>query len=343
MSINNKPTISVILPTYNRLNRLRQVLTALENQTYPLEDVEVIVVADGCRDGTVEYLHTLKTPLRLRVDASVNQGVAAARNRGIHQATGELVVFIDDDVLPTPALLAEHQRVHADSSAELVVLGPMLNPPDFKLSSWVAWEQAMLMKQYTDMQAGHWQPTPRQFYTGNASLARRHLLAVGGFDETFRRAEDVELAYRLEQQGLRFVFHPEAIGYHYAERSFRSWLDIPYIYGRNDVIFTQSRGQSWLLPTVMREFHQRNRQIRRMVRVCVGRAPLTAGALAALGLAAMTGNRLGLARLSQMAHSGIFNLRYYQGITDELGGRSPFLRQLDGSPPAPYSPDNVTI
>ena len=78
-----------------------------------------------------------------------------------------------------------------------VVMGPMLTPNDFAMPAWVAWEQAMLMKQYDDMNAGNWQPTARQFYTGNTSLARQHLIQTGGFDTSFRRGEDVELAYRL--------------------------------------------------------------------------------------------------------------------------------------------------
>ena len=68
----------------------------------------------------------------------------------------------------------------------------------------------------------------------NTSLGSHHIL--GGFDASFRRAEDVELAYRLAKQGLRFLFNPKAIGYHVAERSFNSWIAIPYAYGRNYVI-----------------------------------------------------------------------------------------------------------
>lgn len=333
----NTPAVSVVLPTYNRLNRLKQVLAGLSNQDYPCSDFEVIVIADGCRDGTVAYMRSLKTPLRLTLLVHENSGVAAARNRGLAQAGGEVVLFLDDDVAPTPRLIAEHMRLHAERPAELVVLGPMLIPADFALSSWVLWEQRMLAKQYASMIAGDWQPTARQFYTGNASVARQRLLAVGGFDETFRRAEDVELAYRLERHGVRFVFNPEAIGYHYAERSFRAWLEIPYAYGRNDVIFTRDRGQTWLLPTVLSELRQRNRLTRLLVHACVGRARCYSGALAALKLAADLGRGLGREQLVQSAYSGIFNLRYYQGIADELGGRAGFLAHLHSPLPDAYA------
>jgi hypothetical protein len=196
------------------------------------------------------------------------------------------------------------------------------------MSPWVRWEQAMLTKQYQAMLSGKYEPSARQFYTGNTSLARIHLIAAGGFDADFRRAEDVELAYRLAQRGLKFVFNPNAIGYHYAERSFRSWMEIPYIYGRNDVIFTRDRHQHWLLPEVLNEFHDRNTLVRLVVRLCLDRNLLSNNAVTWLRGLAYIGERLGIEKLVQVAHSGIFNLRYYEGVAHEMGGRQHFLAQV---------------
>ncbi|MCA9971067.1 MAG: glycosyltransferase family 2 protein, partial [Anaerolineales bacterium] len=261
--------VTVILPTYNRLPRLRQVIAALETQQ-DAPPFEVVVVSDGSTDGTNEYLHALHTPLRLTAVTQPNRGVAATRNHGLLIATGELVLFVDDDVVPGPRLIAEHVAWHQIHGKDVVVMGPMLSPPDFAMHPWVQWEQAMLAKQYADMQAGRWQPTARQFYTGNTSLRRQHLQEAGGFDASFRRAEDVELAYRLADRGLRFLFNPDAVGYHYAERSFASWIAIPYAYGRNDVIFHRDKGQRWLLPTIAYEFrHSRHALIRQLTRLCL--------------------------------------------------------------------------
>lgn len=325
--------LSIILPTYNRLDRLRRVLVGLERQTDPLTETEVIVISDGSSDGTDAWLAgraraaTPETRFRLTPIFQPNQGVAAARNAGLRQAAGGLVLFIDDDVVPAPQLVAEHRTTHAARGDGVIVLGPMLTPPGFRMQPWVRWEQAMLAKQYDSMVAGQWAPTARQFYTGNTSLARRYLMEAGGFDATFRRAEDVELAYRLAQRGLCFVFNPNAIGYHYAERSFRSWLQIPYMYGRNDVIFTREKGQHWLLPTIWDEYaHARHTFIRGLVRLCLDRPPLTGPVLLALRVIAALGDRLGIETLPRLAYSGIFNLRHYQGIADELGGRDAFFR-----------------
>ena len=322
------PRVSVVIPTFNRIERLKRVLTALERQDHSLDNFEVIVVSDGSSDGTNEYLHSLNKPLHLQAVTQSNQGVAAARNTGLQHTTGALILFIDDDVVPASRLISEHVRVHTEHADDVIVLGPMLTPDDFVMSSWVRWEQAMLAKQYQAMLSGKYAPSARQFYTGNTSLARAHLIAAGGFDTNFRRAEDVELAYRLAQRGLKFVFNPNAIGYHYAERSFRSWIEIPYTYGRNDVIFTRDRQQHWLLPEVLNEFRDRNTLVRLLVRVCLDRGTLSNSIVAWLRGISYLGNRLGIERLVQMAHSGMFNLRYYQGVAHELGGRRHFFAQV---------------
>lgn len=316
-------TVSVIIPTYNRLNTLRRVLQGLEAQTYPQTQFEVIVVSDGSTDGTDEFLADyaaagpsfLVRPLR-----QDNQGVAAARNHGIAAAEGEIILFLDDDVVPASNLIAEHLRLHRERPQGIVVLGPMLTPADHPLSPWVQWEQAMLSKQYEQMVAGYWLPTARQFYTGNTSLPRAMLLAAGGFDSRFRRAEDVELAYRLEQQGVCFCFNPQAVGHHYASRSFASWLNIPYEYGRNDVIFAQEKGVCWLLPAIWREFHSRHPWIQMLAQLCLDRPRLSQWMAYLLKQTAERGQ----ARLAHAACSALFNLRYYQGMADQLGGRELF-------------------
>lgn len=320
--------LSIVVPTHNRLERLKRVVRALEQQSYPMETVEVIIVSDGSTDGTNEFLRTHVTPLHFSFVIQDSGGPAKARNSGIARAQGEYVLFIDDDVVPSQQLIAEHMRLHHAATKETVVLGPMLTPGDFAMLPWVRWEQAMLMKQYNAMLDELWKPTARQFYTGNTSLRRAPIIELGGFDENFRRAEDVELAYRLNELNVEFVFNPQAIGYHYAERSFASWLEIPYVYGRNDVIFAQKRGQVWLLPRIREEFTTRNGLIRALVRTCLNRPRLSGMATWGLGKLAAVGDRLHLEPITRGAYSGLFNLRYYQGFTDCLGDASFFFRPL---------------
>ena len=314
---------SVIVPTHNRLAQLRRMLEALHRQDLPLADFEVVVIADGCTDGTDPYLQSLTGPLAVRAFVQTNKGPAAARNRGIAEARSDLVVFLDDDVVPATDFLSEHLRTHAGRQG-IAVIGPLLTPGDYRLSAWNAWEQAMLEKQYAALTEGRWTATARQFFTGNASAARSDLIDVGGFDERYRRAEDVELGYRLAGRGLEFVFNPRARGYHYANRSFESWLGIASAYGRHDAVFFRDGGQRrW--QTLKEEFAGRHKLNQALVRGCLDRPRLSGLASAMLGGLSAACYASGLEQVSRAALSGLFNLRYYQGVCDEIGGRDRFL------------------
>ena len=333
--------VSIVLPTYNRLTQLQQVLRGLEQQKYPLSDFEVIVVSDGSTDGTDGYLRKFQaeTALNLTVVVQPNQGPAATRNQGVDRAQGAMIIFLDDDVVPTPQLIDAHLCAHQRHGSAVVFIGPMLTPKDFAMQPWVRWEQAMLDKEYAIMTAEHGRCGPRGFYTGNASIARHHLLAAGGFDTSLRRAEDVELALRLADKGLEFCFAPDAIGYHYAQRSFASWLRTPYIYGRNDVIFARDRGQAWLLTAIGQEYHQRHFLNRALVRLGVAYPTLETPIRFGLRQLANLGSCLGWEKLTQHAYSGIFNLRYYQGVSHELGGRGVFSQLIiQTNKPATFKP-----
>lgn len=317
-------SISIVVPTYNRRDRLQRVISALEVQTYPIQDYELIVVSDGSQDGTEQLLNDLETPLRLIPVCQGNQGAAVARNTGWQRAAGDIILFLDDDVVPAPDLLAEHARFHSKYESDIVVMGPMLTPPGFKMSPWVRWEQEMLEKQYADMTAGRWEPTARQFYTGNTSLSRKHLEATHGFDPSFRRAEDVELAFRLNARGVKFIFNPDAVGWHYAERSYEAWLQIPYAYGKNDVTFAAHKGQIWLPSAVFKEYLSRHTLIRSVTELCLDRPHLSRIVQSVSKWVMNFADTLEAKNVSRYACSVIFNLRYYQGFSDTWGGRKLF-------------------
>jgi glycosyltransferase involved in cell wall biosynthesis len=332
LAMTNAPTVSVVIPTYNRSARLERVLTALSTQTYDPARFEVVVVSDGSSDGTDEYLARARTPFDLVVVSQSNAGPAAARNRGVQLARAPLVLFVDDDVIATAELIDEHVATHARQPADTVVIGPMLTPPDFQLSAWIEWEQTMLYKQYDAMARGVYAPTYRQFYTGNASVSRLSILAIGGFDVRYRRAEDVELAYRLSEAGARFVFNDRAISYHYAERSFHSWLQNARDYGTNDVIFAGEHARSHRLQSARDDFRNRHRLIRAMTRSCVVRPWLTPIAEWQLRGLAQLADRVWAKNTTRFALSGLYNLSYYSAMAEAMGGARAFLQLVDDQP-----------
>jgi glycosyltransferase involved in cell wall biosynthesis len=311
------PTLSVVVPTYNRRAGIVRLLRALGEQTYPADQFEVVVVNDGSTDDTAEALADLELPYRLRVLEQANAGPAAARNAGIDHAEGRLIVFLDDDVVPNPELLAAHAAAQGDAD-DLVVVGPMSPPNDWPRPVWVRWEERQLLKQYAAMEHGLFTCTPRQFYTGNASVPRALLLQAGGFDPSFKRAEDVELAFRMAALGARFEYTPTADVLHYASRSFASWLRTPYQYGRYDVVMEREKGIG-TFQIACRELARRHVLNRRLAYLCVGR-PWLRPTIWSLFLASSAAVWIGQEQVASFALSAIFNLQYWQGASDELGG-----------------------
>jgi glycosyltransferase involved in cell wall biosynthesis len=150
-------TITVVIPTYQRKERLSRVLTGLAHQT--VANFDAVVVDDGSTDGTAQYLREARFPFEVRPLRQLNAGPAAARNAGVAAARGEIVLFLDDDVLPSPELVAEHLRAQS-TQPRCAVMGPLGSLPRYP-QPWVAWEQAMLEDQYAAMTRGDWAPTFR--------------------------------------------------------------------------------------------------------------------------------------------------------------------------------------
>src|SRR5579859_4726389 len=323
-----QPSISVVVPTFNRKSSLYRLLAAIERQTYPAASFEVVIVDDGSTDGTRELLRGLRLPFELRLIEQAHAGPAAARNLGVANARAELIVFLDDDVVPIPTLLEEHAATHR-LAADLVVVGPMSPPQDWQRPAWVRWEEDTLQVQYRDMLAGKYPCTPRQFYTANVSLRRACFVESGGFDVAFKRAEDVELAFRLRDRGARFLFNPNAVVMHYASRSFSAWAKTPYQYGRYDIVMARDKDQE-TLQLATYEFHRRNALTRLAVRACVGRGWMLRCAIGLMRMLVTLADRSGAPRhVTGPILSGIFNVLYWQGACDELGGRAAMMLAIE--------------
>lgn len=241
-SIRQAPTLSIIIPTHNRRVSLQRVLDALCCQTYPLDRVEVLVVADGCTDDTTKMLRHYPAPFALRVIEKPGQGAAAARNQGAAQALAPLLLFLDDDVEPTPALIEAHLQAHQHQPGR-VVIGPYPpvtpGPADLftlQLRAW--WED----KFNSLGRPGH-RFTYRDLLSGNFSLTAELFHRVGGFDPTIHDCggEDYEFGVRLIEAHVVFNFANNALAYHHIKET----TDLNRIFqrarqeGRVDVIIGQ--------------------------------------------------------------------------------------------------------
>jgi len=212
---NAKPTLSVIIPTYNRRKTLERCLNALSAQTFPPELFEVIVVDDGSKDDTQKFLERLKVPFRLSHFCEENQGAGAARKLAVEKARGEYLLFINDDTIALPDLLQEHmfaQRQHP--SGTFAVLGTFEYERAARrraLTTFLGCDPFMFpqigMRPDYHYSYSH-------FITCNLSVRRDAVLAAGSFDPAFRLGEDTELGIRMVANGCKVLYHPQARAIH---------------------------------------------------------------------------------------------------------------------------------
>ena len=218
--ISDNSSLTVIIPTYNRVQLLAKALAGYEKQSSPALIRELLIVDDGSTDGTDAFVRDFrrKSRLPLRYLRQSNKGPAAARNLGISEALSPLILFTDSDIVPAHDLVEQHSawhRKHPESSSAIlgyVTWSPEVNPTPFM--RWYG-EDPMLFA-YRSAR-GRTELDFRFFYTCNLSLKTAFLRERGNFNESFRSAayEDTELGYRLSQHGMRLRYNPAAVAYHH--------------------------------------------------------------------------------------------------------------------------------
>ncbi|MGB7293525.1 MAG: glycosyltransferase family 2 protein [Thermodesulfobacteriota bacterium] len=212
----SKKEISVIIPTYNRCESVCRTVEALKEQTYSPGITEVIIVADGCTDNTVDIMSKYRTAFTLKIVEQANQGLAAARNKGATEAEGTLLVFLDDDVVPTPNLLEAHFKAHQKNNVDLVIgyYPPVLtNYSDyFEMGVWAAWENIFYPLRFPGHRFNY-----NDVSFGNSSIRSEFFKQTGGFNPEFRTygREDWEYGIRLIKAEARFLFTSQAVAIHY--------------------------------------------------------------------------------------------------------------------------------
>jgi GT2 family glycosyltransferase len=191
---------SVVIPVFNRGDLLREVLAGLARQTLPPETFEILVCDDGSTTSLDHVIEEFRDALpRLRHVRQPNQGPATARNLGIVHAVGDVIVFLDSDVLPEPELVAGLTTALV-TNADWQGAEARLEP--------VGGDESLLWDAPRSSTGGH-------YHTAAIAYRRSVLQAVGGLDEGFSHAacEDVELAVQVLQHGpIGFV--PDAVAYH---------------------------------------------------------------------------------------------------------------------------------
>jgi peptidoglycan/xylan/chitin deacetylase (PgdA/CDA1 family)/GT2 family glycosyltransferase len=231
------PRFSVIVPTHRRRERVVLLLTALSGQTFT--DFEAVVVVDGAEEETVTALRAVQTPFDLTVLDRPHEGAAAARNAGAAVARGEILLFLDDDMRPDPALLAEHDRSHREGAD--LVLGHIPLAADSPATPVVAAVGRWAERRRERLEAsGAPIPVP-ELLTGQLSVRRDVFDRLGGFDTSFTRGglvpgADRDFGYRARRSGLRIVFNAAAVSHQHYDVDAREYTRRAFDSARGDQI-----------------------------------------------------------------------------------------------------------
>jgi glycosyltransferase involved in cell wall biosynthesis len=213
-----RPNVSIIIPTYNRAKNLYYVLNALTKQTYT--QFEVIIADDGSTDNTRELTDSFRDRLNIRYAwCGVNKGFRAARTRnaGLKKARGELIVFLDSDIVVPETFLAEHIKAHLNYDKLLV------NSYVYRMKSYseddLGLEPAEYIARHSDNLAedikdkynvfARGGPIDEGYYLDSNCLSvKAEHIRSEGFDPDFVGwgFEDIELGYRFTHKFFKFLF-----------------------------------------------------------------------------------------------------------------------------------------
>jgi len=231
-------SVSVVVATFNRGALLPSLLRDLERQTLGAEDFEVVIVDDGSKEPVRPVVEAHRGQLRLTLLEQANTGQAGARDRGIREASGQIIVIVDDDMELAPDFLEAHVAQHR--LGYRVVLG--LIRPAANIGAMPIFERfhaERLDKMVKGFNQGS-RPRGVHLCTGNVSLRKADYLEVGGFDKTLKRSEDRELGIRLEAAGKSFVYAERAATVHDSDHTdLGVWLKRAFNYGVYDTKINQ--------------------------------------------------------------------------------------------------------
>jgi serine acetyltransferase/GT2 family glycosyltransferase len=321
------PAISVVVPTFGRPGDITRLAAQLAAQTLSPDAYQVIVVDDGSRVDVRTLLRPADYRFELLVERQENAGSAAARQRGAERATGDLLVFVDDDMHVGPDYLQAHLQAHQGDD-RLVVLGQRRAGEGAELLHVLERYRVTMGDQLArDVSSGRVELSGVYVYTGNVSMPRALFHEVGGFDPALREICDVELGLRLEKAGARFVLSEAAFNVHDRDAmTTEQWLARGQMDGRYWARVGHKHGDMsaaspwhWLgvLPPAARPLLAGS-----------ALAPGAGGLLARAGLACV--NAAGAAGLESVAMSGasfVWAVQMFRGVGQEAGDTAAALRE----------------
>jgi GT2 family glycosyltransferase len=222
-------TFSVIIPTYNRPDTLRNCLVALARQDYAPDRYEVVVVDDGSTgEQVMPVVEHFAGSCPIRIVRQERGGPASARNLGAALARFEYLAFTDDDCAPAPQWLA-HLARSANENRNCGIGGHTINALSANIYSTVSQELIDYLYAHYNSPNG-----PARFLaSNNLAFPKAGFLDLGGFNTGYARAagEDRDLCNRWLNRGNRLIYAPKACVYHAHALSARTFWRQHFNYG----------------------------------------------------------------------------------------------------------------
>lgn len=239
----NQPFFSIVIPTYNRPERLAKCLESLTDLDYPRERFEAIVVDDGSAIPMESVVAEFREKIDITLISQANSGPASARNTGATKARGKFIVFTDDDCQPTSKWL-KNLEIQFTTTPNCLVGGKTLNALPENLYS----TASQLLIDYLYEYYNNDSDEPSFFASNNFALPTETFHQVGKFDTTFPLAagEDREFCDRWLHHDYKMVAAPDAEIYHAHKLTLRSFWRQHFNYGRGAFHFHQLRAQRGL-------------------------------------------------------------------------------------------------
>ncbi len=320
---------------------LGHTLDALRKQTLPPERFEVVVVADACTDATAQVVADFARTAGFSVQFHEHEAMSAAatRNLGAHHARGEMLLFMDDDIIAAQQLAQAHLDAHPPTDMgcnSAVVLGYSKPVYPQNASWWQCDARTWWEDEFHRMTSAGHRFTYRHFFSGNVSLSKKLFDNIGGFDLSMSgRLEDYEIGARLIKAGARFKFAPQAMGEHHDNTTYDKWLARVKHEGIASILIGDRHPElraeifgNVVAPAATRQ--------ERFARVLATKHPRLGDALfpAALKLA----HRLERIRLRHRWRAMRLALReycYLRGVCSQIGDLSKLSSWLQDGPPLP--------
>lgn len=229
---------SLIIPTYNRPDRLSRCLDSIAKLDYPRDRFEVLVVNDGSSLPLEPVVNPFQERLSLRLVNQTNAGPGAARNRGASLAKGQYLAFTDDDCTLDPQWLT-HLEQQFERSPDALLGGATVNVLTENLYS----SASQILIDYLYHYYGKGDQQTCFFASNNIALNTDKFREIGGFDTHFTLAagEDRDLCDRWSYNGYPLEYVPQAIVYHAHQLSLKTYWKQHFNYGRGAFCFHQAR------------------------------------------------------------------------------------------------------